>query len=198
MANEVFNLFPSSVHLIDIENYDAVKEVALSFIYKEQKNNPSSSPKSNRGGWQSHRHYHQGDNIIKKIIDEGLSKHSECYLDYKKLEYSALWFNINKKGDYNILHQHPGCDLGGVFWIKTPPNCGVIAFASLHSFPASTYLDSINEEYRYHTRNYHDFMFNPLEGRMLIFPSYLRHSVEVNESDEDRISVSFNLNIVNR
>ena len=64
MANEVFNLFPSSVHLIDIENYDAVKEVALSFIYKEQKNNPSSSPKSNRGGWQSHRHYHQGDNII--------------------------------------------------------------------------------------------------------------------------------------
>ena len=26
MANEVFNLFPSSVHLIDIENYDAVKE----------------------------------------------------------------------------------------------------------------------------------------------------------------------------
>jgi uncharacterized protein (TIGR02466 family) len=41
-------------------------------------------------------------------------------------------------------------------------------------------------------------MFNPLEGRMLIFPSYLAHQVEPNESDEDRISVSFNLSIVNR
>ena len=66
MANEVLNLFPSSVHLIDIENYDVVKEEALSFIYKEQENYSSSPPKSNRGGWQSHRRYHQGDNIIKK------------------------------------------------------------------------------------------------------------------------------------
>ena len=84
MANEVLNLFPSSVHLIDIENYDVVKEKALSFIYKEQENNPSPIPKSNRGGWQSHRFYHQRDNIIKKIVDTGLSKHSEFYLDYKK------------------------------------------------------------------------------------------------------------------
>ena len=198
MANEVLNLFPTSVHLIDIENYDVVKEEALSFIYKEQENNLSSIPKSNRGGWQSHRRYHQGDNIIKKIVDTGLSKHSEFYLDYKKIEYSALWFNINKKGDYNISHQHPGCELGGVLWIKTPPNCGITAFESLHSYAANTYLDSVNEEYRYHTRNYHDFMFNPLEGRMLIFPSYICHRVEPNESDEDRISVSFNLSIVNR
>ena len=85
-----------------------------------------------------------------------------------------------------------------MLWIKTPPNCGITAFESSHSYAASTYLDSVNEEYRYHTRNYHDFMFNPLEGRMLIFPSYLCHRVEPNESDEDRISVSFNLDIVNK
>ena len=53
MANEVINLFPSSVHLIDIENYDAIKEVALSFIYHEQDNNPEGRLISNRGGWQS-------------------------------------------------------------------------------------------------------------------------------------------------
>ena len=198
MANEVINLFPSSVHLIDIENYDAIKEVALSFIYHEQDNNPEGRLISNRGGWQSDPDYHEWDNIIKKIIDEGLSKHSQFYLPYRKLQYHALWFNINKKGNYNVEHDHPRCDLSGVLWIKTPPNCGKIKFESSHSYVADAHLSSLNEKYKYDTHNYTQFKFNTVEGRMLIFPSYLRHSVEVNESDEDRISVSFNLNIVNR
>ena len=198
MANKVFNLFPSSVHLMDIENYDVVKEEALSFIYKEQENNPSSTSNSNRGGWHSDLYYYQWDNIIKKIVDKGLSKHSKLYLDYKKFEYRTLWFNINKKGHYNQLHHHAQCDLSGVLWIKIPPNCGIIEFESSHSYVADNHLCSLNEEYKYNTKNYNAFMFNPLEGRMLIFPSYLRHRVEPNESDEDRISVSFNLSIVNR
>jgi|TARA_X000000368_G_scaffold68980_1_gene49890 uncharacterized protein (TIGR02466 family) len=198
MKSDIINLFPSSVHLIDIENYDLVKEESLSFIYQEQENNPSSVYKSNKGGWQSDSYYHQWDNIIKKIVDKGLSKHSEFYLDYKKFEYSALWFNINKKGDYNISHHHPDCELSGVLWIKTPPNCGVIEFESSCNYFAFNYLHSLNEEYKYDTKNYPLYTFNPTEGRMLIFPSYLRHQVEPNESDEERISVSFNLTIENR
>ena len=159
--NQIINLFPSSVHLIDIENYDVVKEEALSFIYKEQENNPSSVTYSNRGGWQSHLYYHQWDNIIKKIVDKGVSKHSEFYLDYKKLEYSALWFNINKKGNYNYSHQHPRCDLSGVLWIKTPPNCGRLIFESSYNYLSNNHLDSLNEEYKYTTQNYTAFAGSP-------------------------------------
>ena len=198
MKSDIINLFPSSVHLIDIENYDVVKEEALSFIYKEQENNPSSVTYSNRGGWQSHLYYHQWDNIIKKIVDRGLSKHNKFYLDNKKIKHRALWFNINNKGDYNVSHHHPQCDLGGVLWIKTPPNCGILKFESLHSYIADNHLESLNEEYKYDTKNYSEYNFNPMEGRMIIFPSYLRHQVEPNESDDERISVSFNLDIVNR
>ena len=35
----------------------------------------------------------------------------------------------------------------------------------------------------------------PEEGKLLLFPSYLHHSVEENVSDEDRIVISFNLDI---
>ena len=35
------------------------------------------------------------------------------------------------------------------------------------------------------------------EGKMIIFPSHLEHSVNENLSDQDRISVSFNLIIDN-
>ena len=36
---------------------------------------------------------------------------------------------------------------------------------------------------------------NPNEGDLLIFPSYLHHSVEENLSGEDRIVISFNISI---
>ena len=35
----------------------------------------------------------------------------------------------------------------------------------------------------------------PLEGNLLLFPSYLHHSVDENLSDEDRIVISFNLDV---
>jgi len=35
----------------------------------------------------------------------------------------------------------------------------------------------------------------PEEGRMYVFPSWLEHGVEVNRSDQDRVSISFNVHI---
>ena len=35
----------------------------------------------------------------------------------------------------------------------------------------------------------------PEEGKLLLFPSYLNHAVEENLSDEDRIVISFNINL---
>ena len=36
----------------------------------------------------------------------------------------------------------------------------------------------------------------PMEGDLLLFPAYLPHSVGMNLSDEDRIVISFNIDIL--
>ena len=41
------------------------------------------------------------------------------------------------------------------------------------------------------------FEIEPLEGVIVLFPSDLTHSVQKNTSDEDRISVSFNIDLRN-
>ena len=38
--------------------------------------------------------------------------------------------------------------------------------------------------------------FIPGEGDLLIFPSYLHHSVEENMSEEERIVISFNIQVL--
>ena len=46
--------------------------------------------------------------------------------------------------------------------------------------------------FRKHLTIIKSLSFDPLEGHMLIFPSNLKHGVEMNQSDEDRISIAFN------
>ena len=35
-----------------------------------------------------------------------------------------MWANINPPGGSNRAHQHPNSLWSGVYWIKTPKNCG--------------------------------------------------------------------------
>ena len=42
---------------------------------------------------------------------------------------------------------------------------------------------------------YQTFYFNPIEGKILVFPAHLNHLVQENKSNEDRISVSFNIRL---
>ena len=193
MEHRVYNFFPSSVHYIGLENFHLVKKRVISYIYKEKEKFPESVSKSNKGGWQSKDNYYE-DNILSQIISGGLSHLGPCY-KYPDFFIKSIWININKKNDFNCLHAHPECDLSGVLWINIPKGSGNFEFVSPHSFTGSSIIGSYDERFKSDTYNYHAYQLYPKEGSMLVFPSYLQHQVERNESDEDRISVSFNLAI---
>ena len=50
------------------------------------------------------------------------------------MKMNSMWININGPGNYNHSHNHPGCDLSGVLWLKVPENSGNIVFESPQSF----------------------------------------------------------------
>ena len=113
----------------------------------------------------------------------------------KKIQYNGLWMNINRKGDYNTSHDHAMCHLAGVFWLKTPKNCGNIHFFSPHSFTHGSEMQRYTEDFQKKTNVYSSYWFSPVEGSILVFPACLIHRVDSNQSDEDRISASFNLEL---
>ena len=104
-----------------------------------------------------------------------------------------MWININGKGDYNELHHHPSCDLSGVFWIKTPVDCGSIVFNSPQDFVQAKELKYYTSQVREDWKQFENYYFPPTAGLVMIFPSFLLHQVRPNKSNQDRISVSFNL-----
>jgi len=178
-------LFPNLVHKLNFVDFDNDDIIKKSYHLKSIE---QGVQKTNVKGWQS-------DSIIDnqnfKPFLETLFHGVSSYLKFD-FEVTNAWLNINSPGSYNISHIHPNSTLSGVFWMQTPDNCGNIVFENSNRFCSSPlmkyYDDNLNNIY-----NHHDtFYFIPKSGLMILFPSDLSHHVEENQSDIDRISLSFN------
>ena len=108
-----------------------------------------------------------------------------------------FWININGKGGANVPHTHPGAKYSGVFYIKVPKEMkgGNLFFLRDYN---ETYLTSqenmgfFKQGYNLLPNDLPKIPVKPLEKLLLVFPSWLPHSVEFNDADEERISLSFN------
>lgn len=194
MNVERYCLFPSIATYAYCDNYSEIKDDLINWIYSYQKKNPETENKSNRGGWQSSDLFYRNEksfsrfyNYIESSIHSALSHHTV------KFRMNNMWININRKNNHNTAHQHPHSHVSGVFWVKTPENCGDIVFESPHYFDQYINIFTLNSDFSNNTNCSFNYTFYAREGNMLLFPSPLRHWVQENTSDEDRISISFNL-----
>jgi uncharacterized protein (TIGR02466 family) len=139
---------------------------------------------SNEGGYQSQlinleEHFPEiGDAIstpMSEIANEALLN----------IFLSEVWVNINRNGHFNTAHVHPNNVLSAVIYIRTPQDCGKIIFENptlAEHYP----VDKNNQLFM------GKFWVQPNPGDMIIFPSYLKHSVEMNKSNDPRISIALN------
>ena len=185
-------VFPSIITETQCDLYRYIRNDLIEWIYNYQLKTDNVII-SNRGGWQSPSNFYEQEsfsefkNYIMSNVFQSLTHYN------KKFKLANMWININKKGNYNVSHNHPDCIMSGVFWVKTSEKCGQLTFENHHTFAENTLIASIDKNYKNKFNYYHDLKFIPKEETLIIFPAHLRHHVEPNESDEDRISIAFNL-----
>jgi len=185
-------VFPSIITEIQCDSYDHIRKKLIEWIYNYQSTTDLVFL-TNRGGWQSPADFHKQESFF-DFKDYILNNVSQSLIHYnRKFELDNMWININKKGNYNTSHNHPGCYISGVFWVKIPKNSGNLVFMNPNSFMQDRLIKSAADWVRRDYNYSYTFEFIPHEGTTVIFPSHLNHHVESNESDEDRISIAFNL-----
>lgn len=153
---------------------------------------------SNIGGWQSvplGPEYFK-DSPVEPIIKYCSKTAQEIIPFYGitapcKAFTGNIWVNINKKNDSNALHDHPGSDFVGIFYLTE--NNSDIMFKRLEG------IDT------YHTRsiksNFNTIIshvnvtYKPLKGMFLLFPPWLLHEVHPNPNDDPRVSIAFNFRL---
>ena len=195
------NLFPSQVwrhHTDKIDN----RKLENIILEKEQKDKGVTF--SNVGGYHSSAINLEKEKGFKCIYDY-INECMEVILfenNYKPnlgILSSHGWVNINRKGDFNREHVHPDCHWSGVYYVKTPANCGELRFHNpivASSMVKSGHLLNLTSSNIKTSFFLNSIPLDPYEGSILIFPSWLFHSVDPNRSNYDRISISFNIDIV--
>ena len=141
-----------------------------------------------------------------------VNKHMETLIHDKKYTYTYklkpsistikggvkvlrdLWFNINYNKDYNVSHNHFGNNnkFSGVYYVKAPKNCGHIVLEHPANLVELSWAEKVPKgQHNEYTGSI--WTYNPLPGKLLIFPSWLDHRVEPNLSKSPRVSFSFNI-----
>jgi len=86
--------------------------------------------------------------------------------------------------------QVPNTLFSGVYYIKTSPNCGKLVCNDPRPGIQTVMPTRIKGKPPKHL--WREVHLDPIEGRIIIFPAWLWHGVEPNQSNDIRISVSFN------
>jgi len=187
-------IFPVPVHQFDVNEFGIIQKELIDYVYEMKEKDPVGNTISNRRGWQSSCFsIHNEDDILQKFLTNCLSEFPPIKKSVKL--FVSAWVNINPPDAFNMKHDHPTSDLSGVLWIKAPKDCGNIMFSSPSSFAIHTEIDSYKEEFKKDNNYFYSYYFTPTEGRIIVFPSHLQHYVDFNKSNEDRISVSFNIRL---
>ena len=190
------NLFPSVIHQFDVNGFNEIQDELIDFVYNMREKDPVGHTISNRRGWQSSCFsIDTEDDVLKLFLTNCLAVFPPIKKSVKL--FVSAWVNINPPEAFNMKHNHPTSDLSGVLWIKAPQNSGDIVFDSPNNFESFLENKSYNDDFKksyFIDDSYHCY---PTEGRMIVFPSHLSHHVQENKSNEDRISVSFNIRLSN-
>lgn len=129
--------------------------------------------------------------VCKKICQEHLDVYIKNTLDCKQEFYiTNSWIARSKPGESHHVHFHPNSIVSGVLYLQANPNCGDIILH--HKSSLRNNFDFSYDLNSYNIFNSQTWRYSVQTGHILIFPSWVNHSVEENKSDQDRIILGFN------
>ena len=148
--------------------------------------------KTNVKGWHSKPEMHlksEYQQLVQELYKMQEEIYQEEWLD-RKPRLGNMWANINYPGGYNRPHVHPNCLFSGVYYVKSNKNSGV--FVANDPRPGIQTMMPTRKPGRPPKHLWREVHLEPIPGRIIMFPAWLWHCVEPNQSNDIRISVSFN------
>ena len=188
--------FPTPVWTLQLDNYNSINEQMYKFIKITQSKDQQGISKSNIKGWHS-KDFNMQENEPKDFIKFILPAIEQVITDMnwekqkQSININNMWAIINTGGSANLRHQHGNSTISGAYYVRAPKNSGDIVFYDPRPAPVYTYPKSVNPN----LLNAQVNGISPKEGALVLFPSYLDHSVNENLSNEERIVISFNITI---
>lgn len=117
-------------------------------------------------------------------VNEFAKQHSS-FAEYK---CENFWGNIAIRDNYQEFHTHERSIFSAVYYIEVPEGSGSLVFSD----PKEPDMLPLKNFKGRNNLSFVKIGYSPIQGRLLIFRSYLSHMVEPGTNSTERISVSLN------
>ena len=183
--------FPTIIYIKDLPNALQLNQ------YLEQKiiqwsQQDKGEQKTNAGGWHSKTDMNKKEEynpLTKELFNMQDEIYQKEHLSLKPV-LGNMWANINYPGCYNRPHVHPNALFSGVYWIKAPQKSG--NFMVYDPRPGVQMAMPDRKQKKLPSEYWREVHYEPRAGTAIMFPAWLWHEVKPNQSNDIRISVSFN------
>ncbi len=205
LSARIAPIFPTPVYTVEVPDALALS-TALRELVIERSVQVDGVSRSNVGGWQSNIDMLRWGGAPAAALAEivsGVCQQLTGGADGGPSRVAwrpEMWANLNRSGDSNQNHWHPGSYLSFVYYVDDgyagspdPALGGELVFID----PRMPYLRMRNPDLRHRgARGYaeeHETWVRPSSGLLIGFPSFLGHSVRPYRGGGMRISIAINM-----
>jgi len=202
------DIFATPILKASPSNAEELNAALLTAIRKQQEIHPGLK-RSNIGGWHSDSDMTAwGREPARDLADFAVRTASSHMVDMapggkRQFTWSIeMWANVSPPGCSNQMHCHPAAFWSAVYYpdpggSEIEGNGGELLLEDPR-YPTA-YMTVPDLLFRDANKDPMQSLISirPVTGRIVMFPSWLRHSVRPHEGDRDRISIALNLMLLN-
>lgn len=147
----------------------------------------------NLGNYRSMRsdlhHDHEMHELFKTVTEHCQNFFNTIYqpLNENEIYITSAWCNYTEKGQIHHTHKHSNSFISGVIYLQTTTDDSVEFYSPYND---REIIDVCNKEYNLY--NSSSWEIPVYDNLLILFPSWIYHSVPIKSTTGTRIALSFN------
>lgn len=183
---ETISAFPTLVHECRLDGFDARRDGLVSAVLSAR---PEGREELDPRGWHTATDLHRSDDAVFRWVSGALTGAIGAMVAHEAwrtpvVALTELWGVVVPPGLAHDAHLHGNSFVSGVLYLDTGPGSGSIRFHDPRSAGNGFAPDGESLAPR--------ITVAPVDGMVLLFPSWLRHSITANQTGRPRVSMAFN------
>ena len=196
--NLLLSMYQPKVFIFNLD-IDTEKQIKIIKNHKNLYKENIYSDHGHKNIWQSEHDLNKKDfNKLASYLQKLINNLISSFYNFQHINIIKMWFVITKNSAFIKKHSHFESDLSAVLYIKAD-NEKLDADNGLKIYNPGTNLQifkycPIEQKFNSYFEKNDYFIFKPKTNDLIIFNSYLEHSVHnYNSKIQDRISLPFDM-----
>lgn len=196
---EIKTLFVTKLYRAEVAGLDNASLLKSCRVIAED--DAAGQAWSKEHGYKGYTSYSSLDDLPRRDPDIGalakaLDRHAaafarELHLDLgrRKLKLDSIWINVLEPNGVHTGHIHPHSVLSGTYYVDVPNNASALKLED----PRHAMMMAAPGRSEDAPESERSFVYiTPKAGEVLMWESFVRHEVPMNQAKKSRVSVSFN------